>query len=97
MIYYQRLENSTGTIVIDRFTDETIMSKLSYFDEETEFIWDNEDYLLNTIYPLLKRYNSNTLTDDDTELINELEISVDYLIDNEAIELIEEAIKRKWL
>lgn len=97
MIHYERLENDMGTLVIDKFDNEVIMSKVSYLDSETEYIWDNEDYLTNTLYPILERAKNDKLTDNDLTEIEDFEVPFDYLLENEGLDLLKEAIKRNWL
>ena len=97
MIYYQRLESDSGELVLDKFTEEIVLSTTVYSDEIGDLMIDDPIYLIETLYPLCINFKKNTLSDKDSEEINNLNINFKILIDNEVIELLEEAIKKNWL
>ncbi|HMT01710.1 MAG TPA: hypothetical protein PKD00_00130 [Burkholderiales bacterium] len=97
MIYYQRLESNSGDLFIDNFDNDIVLSSNSYNDDIGGLIIEDYVYLKNTLYPLCLRFKNNELTDTDKEEIIDLEVDFNALLENEIIELLEEAIKKNWI
>lgn len=82
----------------DRHKDEHYMLTIQFTDQHSygPSYWDNDRYIFDIFYPMLKRYVERTLTTEDNNEFEDFLTKVDEDDVLEIIDILEEAIDIGW-
>lgn len=90
------LNTKTGEVDKDWVWFEFSKIEAGYKDRpDITLVWDNSDYLINTFYPILQRFVSRTLTEEDKEEMKEVYTSLENDAE-EILEIFEKAKELNW-
>ena len=62
---------------------------------DIKLVWDNPNYLTNTFYPILQRFVSRTLTEEDKQQVLDVYTSLENDAE-EILEIFEKAKELNW-